>query len=156
MLDWEKFETYIQQHEFKVIHLSRRNHLKLVVSVVRAELLRQQSGVSNLISNQFQELGPTVIPLERFEKARRRIRRQLRLQKVVKRLKLPLLEITYEDLLSNETGILNQVWDFLEVRRLRTRGKTRKNTSPNLRSSVLNLDEILSHYPELVTFVDQA
>ena len=155
VLDWEQFEAYIQRNQFKVLHLSRRNHLKLVVSVVRAELLRQQCGVSNLISNQFEELGPTIIPLERFEKARRRIRRQLRLQKIIKRLNLPLLEIVYEEMLSNERGVLNRVWDFLEVERVITSGRTRKNTPPDLRSAVVNLDEIIDRYPEMASFVDQ-
>ena len=136
--------------------MSRRNHLKLVVSVVRADLLRQQCGVSNLISKEFDELGPTIIPIDRFEKARKRIRRQLRLKRIVRRLKLPTLEITYEDLLNNEQGILNQVWDFLQVPRVHTKGRTRKNTPQDLRSAVLNLDEILDRYPEMTSFVDQA
>lgn len=156
VLDWEQFEAFIQRHRFKVIYLSRRNHLKLVVSVVRADLLRQQCGVSNLISKEFEELGPTIIPLDRFEKARKRIRRQLRLARIVKRLQLPTLEIVYEDFLNNEQGILNRVWDFLDVPRMATTGRTRKNTPPNLRSAVLNLDEILDRYPEMASFVDQA
>ena len=156
VLDWRRFEEYLIHEQFRVIHLSRENQLKLVVSVVRAELLRQQSGVSNLISKQYEELGPTIIPLERFEKARRRIRRQLRLGRIVKNMSLPKLEITYENLLHDEYNVLNRVWSFLQVPRFRTAGRTRKNTSPNLRESVLNLDEILRQYPEMNSFVDQA
>lgn len=156
VLDWKQFATYLQQHEFKVIHLTRTNQLKLVVSVVRAELLRQQCGASNLIRDQFNEIGPTVIPLEKFERARKRIRRQRMLGRKVARLKLPTLEITYEGLLNNERAVLNQVWDFLEVPSSQTSGRTRKNTPQDLHSAVLNLDEILQHYPEMASFVDQA
>ena len=156
VLNWKQFSSYLQQHEFKVIHLTRTNQLKLVVSVVRAELLRQEYGASNLIRDQYNEIGPTTIPLERFERARKRIRRQRMLGRRVKQLQLPTLEITYEGLLGNERAVLNQVWDFLAVPKIQTTGRTRKNTPQDLRSAVLNLDEILQHYPEMASFVDQA
>jgi len=156
ILNWDEFEKLIKSYQFRIIYLSRRNQLKLVVSVVRADLLRQQCGVSNLISQEYDDLGPTIIPLDRFEKARKRIRRQLRLQRMVQRLQLPTLEISYEELLVNERGVLNQVWDFLDVPRVLTTGRTRKNTPHDLRSAVLNLEEILEHYPEMKSFVDRA
>jgi LPS sulfotransferase NodH len=155
ILDLKEFKRYLKAHEFRVIHLTRRNELKFVVSVVRAKLLRAAVGTSNLIDNELPELGPTVIPIADFAKARIRMRRQDRLGQIVDQLKLPTLRIAYEDLVQDEQRELNRLWRFLDLRLVATVGKTRKNTPHDIRSSVINLEEIISNYPEMARFIDQ-
>ena len=153
--DQTAFEAYLKQRQFRIIHLTRTNQLKFVVSIVRAKLLREQEGTSNLIHNRHQPLGPTAIPLADFAKAKTRLRRHNRIAQVIDRLQLPTLEFTYEDLVNDEQSALKRVWDFLDVRNIVTTGRTRKNTPHDIRKAVTNLDEIIDHYPEMARFVDQ-
>ncbi|MEM9412493.1 MAG: hypothetical protein AAGA30_15370 [Planctomycetota bacterium] len=155
VLDQEEFERHLVKNKYHIIHLTRSNPLKFVVSIVRAELLRQQNGSSNLIDSQHPELGPTVIPLADFAKAKTRLRRHHRLTQVIDRLNLPTMNFAYEDLLKNEQAALRKVWGFLGVRSIVTTGRTRKNTPGNLRNAVTNLDEIIDHHPEMARYVDQ-
>ena len=155
VLNLDEFLQYLKDQEFRIIHLTRSNHLKLVVSIVRAKMLRHRIGTSNLIFHDQPPLGPTAIPIADFAKARKRLKRQMRLVRIVKRLKLPTLKIVYEDLLQDELEVLNQVWSFLGVRPTVTNGRTRKNTPHDIRSAVTNLDEIISHFPDMASFVDQ-
>ena len=155
VMDLDAFESYLAEHQFKIINLTRKNHLKFVVSIVRAKMLRAQNGSSNLIENEHEELGPTTIPLADFAKAKTRLRRKNRISQLIDRTKLPNLEVAYEDLLNDESGTLKKIWDFLEVKNIATTGRTRKSTPQDLRNAVVNLDEILAHNPEMVRYVDQ-
>ena len=150
-----KFEAYLKENQFRVIHLTRSNQLKFVVSIVRAKLLRQQSGTSNLIFADQKPVGPSIIPLKDFAEAKKRLRRRNRLTRIIDRMRLPTLEITYEDLIQKERPTLTKVWNFLEVRNIATTATTRKNTPEDVRSVVTNLDEILNHHPDMARFVDQ-
>lgn len=150
-----KFEEYLKENDFRVIHLTRKNQLKFIVSIVRAKQLRAQTGTSNLIFQNQEAVGSTTISLVEFAKAKRRLRRRYRLTRIVDRMKLPSLEIAYEDLLNDEQATLKQLWDFLDVRNVATVGKTRKNTPQDLRQAVSNLDEIIDNHPEMARYVDQ-
>ena len=151
----EKFEKYLKENDFRVIHLTRKNQLKFIVSIVRAKQLRAETGTSNLIFQNQEAVGSTTISLVEFAKAKRRLRRRYRLTRIVDRMKLPSLEIAYEDLLNDEQATLKQLWDFLDVRNVATVGKTRKNTPQDLRQAVSNLDEIIDNHPEMARYVDQ-
>lgn len=150
-----KFEKLLKEKEFRIIHLTRKNQLKFLVSIVRAKMLRAQTGSSNLIFQNQKAVGPTTIPLVEFAQAKRRLRRRDRLTRIIDRMKLPTIELAYEDLLADEQNVLKKLWDFLEVRNVATVGKTRKNTPQDLRQAVTNLDEIISNHPEMGRFVDQ-
>ncbi len=155
VLSLTKFESYLKNFNFRIIHLTRRNHLKFVVSIVRAKMLREQIGDSNLTEASHEALGETIIPLADFAKAKTRLRRTNRITQLIDRLDLPKIEIAYEDLLENERRTLNRVWGFLDVRPIATYSGTRKNTPHDLRTAVTNLDEILNQHPEMLRFVDQ-
>lgn len=152
--DWEQFSQYLHQHSFRIIHQVRDNHLKFIVSVVRAKLLRNAQGKSNLMEPSQQPIGPIEIPEPLFARAKKRLNVARYLQEFVDSLELPLIRITYEQLLSDEQGALNRVWDFLGVEHHPTTGRTRKNTPDDLRQAVTNLDELLAHHPEMQQFVD--
>ena len=130
--DLPVFESYLRRFQFRIINLTRTNHLKFVVSIVRAKMLRAQNGSSNLIDDQHQELGPTSIPLSDFAKAKTRLRRNNRISQLIDRVKLPSLEISYEDLLNDEAATLKTIWDFLGVRNIATTGITSKSYAAGL------------------------
>jgi len=150
-----KFEKFLKENEFRIIHLTRKNQLKFIVSIVRAKQLRERTGTSNLIFQSQEAVGATTIPLVEFAQAKRRLRRRSRLTRIIDRMKLPTIEIAYEDLLTDEQAILKRLWGFLDVRNVATVGKTRKNTPQDLRQAVTNLDEIIDQHPEMARYVDQ-
>ena len=156
VLNLEVFSNYISEHQFRIIHLIRRNKLKFIVSVVRAKMLRRTEGVSNVFARNQEPIGPVEIPVDKFTRATKRLNVANRLQQYVDTLDLPKLKIAYEDLLNNEQATLNGVWDFLDVQRVSTQGVTRKNTPDDVREAVTNLDELLERHPEFIEFVDQA
>ncbi len=149
------FTDYLHEHGFRIIHQVRSNDLKLIISVVRAKILRNNQGTSNLFEPNQKPVGPMEIPEPLFARAKKRLNVSRSLQEYIDTLNLPKLVVRYEELLENEQRVLNQVWDFLEVGRVSTRGQTRKNTPEDIRQAVTNLDEILAHHPEMIPFVDQ-
>ena len=155
VLNREVFTQYITDHQFRIIHLIRRNKLKFIISVVRAKMLRNAEGVSNVFQQNQEPIGPMEIPVAKFTRATKRLNVAVRLQKYIDNLDLPKLKIAYEDLLNDEQVTLKRVWDFLEVEHFDTQGVTRKNTPDDVRQAVTNLDEILERHPEFVEFVDQ-
>ena len=155
VLNRDAFTEYIHEHRFRIIHQIRRNHLKFIVSVVRAKMLRNESGRSNLFEKEFNPIGPMEIPEPLFARAKARLNVDRKLKQYIDSLDLPKLVVIYEDLLAEEQAVLNQVWDFLDVSHVKTQGITRKNTPDDIREAVTNLDEILKCHPEMSKFVDQ-
>lgn len=155
VLDRDVFTRYITDHQFRIIHLVRRNKLKFIISVVRAKMLRNAEGVSNIFQQNQEPIGPMEIPVEKFTRATKRLNVAIRLQRFIDTLDLPKLKIAYEDLLNDEQKTLQAVWDFLDVEHVETQGVTRKNTPDDVRQAVTNLDEILQQHPEFEEFVDQ-
>ena len=155
VLNRDIFTQYLSENQFRIIHLIRRNKLKFIISVVRAKMLRNREGVSNVFDQNQEPIGPMEIPVEKFTRATKRLNVAIRLQAYIDTLDLPKLKIAYEDLLNDEQHTLNRVWDFLEVDHVSTQGVTRKNTPDNVRQAVTNLDQLLDKHPEMVPFVDQ-
>lgn len=153
--DWASFSAYLHEKGFRIIHQIRENQLKFVVSVVRAKMLRNAEGQSNLFHQHQQPIGPIEIPEPLFARAKKRLNVARQLQEFIDTLQLPKLKVVYESLLEDEQAALNQVWDFLEVSRAPTRGLTRKNTPDDIRLAVTNLDELIKHHPDMACFVDQ-
>lgn len=153
--DWARFFDYLHEKDFRIIHQIRENQLKFVVSVVRAKMLRNAEGQSNLFHQHQQPIGPIEIPEPLFARAKKRLNVAKQLQAFIDTLQLPKLKVVYESLLDDEQAALDQVWDFLEVSRAPTRGLTRKNTPDDIRQVVTNLDELIKHHPEMARFVDQ-
>ncbi len=153
--DWDSFSEYLHRGKFRIIHQVRENKLKFIVSVVRAKMLRNAEGQSNLFHKDQQAVGPIEIPETLFARAKKRLNVARQLQEYIDTLQLPILKITYEALLHNEQSVLDQVWDFLDVSRKPTQGLTRKNTPDDVRRAVTNLDELLAHHPEMAQYVDQ-
>lgn len=154
ILDRKAFQSYIIERNFKVIHQIRTNHLKHIVSVIRARTLRSEQGTSNLLDPAHTPMGPTEIPEPIFACEKKRLDIADQLDRFVESLELPKLTIVYEDMLKDEKREFKRLWDFLGVDHVPTEGLTRKNTPDDIRKAVTNLDEILEHHPEMQKFVD--
>jgi hypothetical protein len=61
-------------------------------------------------------------------------------------LQLPKLQLFYEDMLVDQHGFMQRVFDFLEVKAHAVQAKTLKNTSDNLRDVIENFDELRLQY----------
>lgn len=154
ILDRKAFRSYIIERNFKVVHQIRTNHLKYIVSVIRARTLRSEQGTSNVLDPAQNPMGAIEIPEPIFARAKKRLNVVGRLDRFVERLELPKLTIVYEDMLKDEKREFKRLWDFLGVDHVPTEGITRKNTPDDIRKAVTNLDEILEHHPEMQKFVD--
>ena len=155
ILDRQAFRRYLLANDFRVIHQIRRNRLKYIVSVIRANLLRSEHGRSNVVGDEKKKLGAIEIPVPIFTRALKRFHAVDRLKKFVDKLEVPKLTVAYEDLLQDERGTLQRVWDFIDVPPVETEGFTKKATPDNIREAVTNIDEIVKAHPDMAEFVDE-
>lgn len=140
--DPEQFARLLQELNVKIIHMQRRNRIKVTVSEINCNVLYQRTNYYNVYKEQDQ-LPPISIELEHFKKILK-MREDLdnRLSNYVADLGLPILEIYYEDLLIDERSTLKNTYEFLGVPARHTRGKSFKNTSDDLRQALLNFNEL--------------
>lgn len=136
------FSTLLQELDVKIIHMQRRNRIKVAVSEINSNVLYERTNYYNLYKEQ-NRLPPMTIELEHFKrvlKMREELDNSLKI--FVSELHLPTLKIWYEDLLTNEYGVLKKAYEFLDVPVRHTRGKSFKNTNDDLRQALLNFDEL--------------
>lgn len=149
--DLELFANFVEDNNIKVIHLFRRNLVKLIVSVIRAEALRKRVGDSNLY-NPDNKLGKINIEPREFRRHKRRIRIYRQLREFVNELNVDVAHIHYEQLLKNLDGTLSRIWRFLGVSKHQTTAEVKKNTPDRLEDAVENLDELRATFPEYERF----
>ena len=149
--DLELFANFVHDNNIKVIHLFRRNLVKLIVSVIRAEALRDKHGDSNLYSTG-NDLGKITIDPKEFRKHKKRVRYYRELRQFVDELKVDVCHVRYEQLLHNLQGTLGRIWRFLGVSNHRTEAQVLKNTPDRLEDAVANLDELRATFPEYDRF----
>jgi LPS sulfotransferase NodH len=146
ILDPEGFVKLLHEHGVRVIQLQRRNVVKGAVSTLNARRLREVSGNWNLLKEDHR-LPPFAIDPEEFDAClQQRLEDDRALEAFVARLNLPILRLYYEEMLVDEAGFLQRVFDFLQVKPKPVKGKTLKNTSDDLRQALLNFDELRARY----------
>lgn len=133
-------------HNAKVIQLLRRNLVKVVVSLMTGERLKEETGNWNRYAEEAGshpiEIDPVTFRewLEGVEQGQERIR------EFVKELGLDTLELWYEDLLVDRDGAFREVLDFIGLDHHPLESVTRKNTHDDLRRAVLNFDAVRAEY----------
>lgn len=146
VLDLDGFTRVLQEKGCHVIQMQRRNRVKAVVSRINARRLHDRSGNWNLYKEE-DRMPPMNVDLQEFAQfMKEREDADHQLEEYVRRLALPTLLITYEELMTNRDAVLSKVFDFLKISHQRLEGKTLKNTSDDLRDVVLNFDELRSCY----------
>ena len=146
VMDLDGFARVLREHQSLIIHLQRRNTVKLTVSLLNAMRLNELTGDWNLYkaSDRPEKLRVNV---ERFDEYLKAAERKSEDEiAFVSSLGLPALNVYYEDLLSDETGTLQQITRFLGVDYEAVRGDALKVTSNELRDAVENFDELLGCY----------
>lgn len=152
--DIELFRNFVEDNDIKVIHLFRRNLVKLIISIIRADELRRRCGESNLFDRKH-ELGRIKVKKEDFRRHKRRIRDYRELKEFVDGLNADIFRLHYEQLLYGLDHSLGRLWKFLGVDHQKTNASVYKNTPDRLEDAVENLDELRASFPEYERFFDE-
>ena len=153
--DLDLFTNFVQDNGIKVIHLFRRNLVKLIISVIRADELRRLHGDSNLYQAK-KELGKIKVSPKEFRRHKKRIRHYKELRDFVDNLNVDICKVSYEQLLHNLDGSLKKIWRFLGVENQATQAEVMKNTPDRLEDAVENLDELKATFPEYERFFSES
>jgi len=144
--DPEAFSALLEAERPHVLFMRRRNRIKCVVSQIRSRMLKERTNLYNAYRKQ-DRLPAVEIPPDLFDRLlRERERLDAELESFVAQLDLPRLDIFYEDILIDESGLKQRVLEFLGVPHRDTRAQTFKNTSDDLRESVTNLESLKANY----------
>lgn len=144
--DRRKFAELLQEHKVQVIFLGRRNIVKHVVSCFNSQRLYDATGDWNLYRDSDRLSSFRIDPeefanwLRKFDEGRKA------LEEFVMALQLPTLCLYYEDLLAEREKSVALALSFLRVPVAPLQGRTKKNTSDDLRDVVNNFDELRSKY----------
>jgi len=146
ILDPEAFANLLREKQARIIYMYRANTIKAVVSHIRSYLLKQQIGTYNTTTEN-KRLPPTGIEVKWFEKELRvREERDEALDGYLDALGLPVLRVSYEELLADEGATVRKVCAFLGVAYEKTPSRFVKNTSDDLHKVLLNFEELKAHY----------
>lgn len=146
ILDPLGFADLLQKRGARVIHLQRRNRIKLLVSLINGIRLDKATGEWNLYRDR-DRLCPFAVDIEEFKIWLQKVESANRqLADYVETLQLQKLQVTYEEILCDPKSTLAGICQFLEVSSVDIHGQTKKNTSDDLRRVVLNFDELLEEF----------
>jgi hypothetical protein len=146
VLDQDGFARLLRERRCRVIQLQRRNAVKAVVSTINARRQWQVSGNWNLLNEKNRLPAFEVDPAEFEALLAQREAWDRDLEAYASRLELPTLRLWYEDLLADEGAFSDQAVSFLTGTRRPLHGGTLKNTGDDLRTAVLNFDELRRRY----------
>jgi hypothetical protein len=146
VIDKRSFIRYIREKNIKIIHMTRKNIVKLVISEINAQRLFDITGKWNL-DNKAERPGPFNLDLDEFD-AKMKWRAQIEdwLDSYVKIINNPTLQLCYEDLLFDEVDFFKKLYGFIGTSPMQTMSKTIKNTPTDLREIIINYDELLQKY----------
>ena len=145
-LDPPGFAALLRQRRPHIIHLQRRNLVKGVVSMLRANALFRQTNEWNLMdTGQRQE--PFALPAAEFHRLMGvRAERAQELSAYVNALQLPTTEVLYEDMLLDGPAVMRKLCSALGFTYQPVPPRMQKHTSDDLRRDVTNLDELKAAY----------
>ena len=146
VLDLEGFAQLLTEKRCRIIHMSRRNRVKAVVSGFFARRLYEASGKWNLYKEHDRQTPMTIDPGELDACLMEREAADAQLEKYVRHMGLRTLKIFYEDLMVDRDAVLRSIFALLRVQPKPLTGKTLKHTSDNLREVLVNFDELRARY----------
>ncbi len=140
------FAALLKELNVRVIYMQRRNRIKVTVSAICSNMLKEKVNDFNVYSEK-DRLGRVTIPPEEFDRTltEREVLDQ-ELNDFVTGLELPTLEIFYEDVLESVERQVERVCEFLEVPYQKTHSDMVKASSDNLQEMLENFDELKSRY----------
>ncbi|MFV2045193.1 MAG: hypothetical protein ACC700_18415 [Anaerolineales bacterium] len=138
--------SLLRESNCRIIHMTRRNQVKAVISRINALRLWEKTGEWNLYSERNRP-SPIRVDVPKFDELlEHRARVDTALEEFVSQLALPTQTIFYEDLLVLRDTVLQRTFEFLGVPSRPVHGDTRKNTSDDLRDVIINFEELRSRY----------
>ena len=141
----DAFAAVLRETNARVIHMTRRNVVKLAVSRFNRRRLEETTGHANIRPDQGR-LGKFRVPTTFTETEIAQLELRLRaVEEFNEQLGLASMEIVYEDLLVDPDAIASQVAAFLGVPHVPAPGYLQKNTPDDLRLALENYDEIAEH-----------
>jgi len=134
----------IERHGIAIIHMTRENLIKQVVSTIRAMDLFKSSGKYNLREkDKCLVPGPSVISLDRFKTTLTWLEQSVeRLSAFIGTLTVPICHVTYEEVNRDLNGSVRSILQFLNVPHATVQPRLVKVTKDDLRDSVVNYEEI--------------
>lgn len=146
LLDPTAFADTLYEFDVRVIHMERRNLVKLALSSINGARLNEAHGRFYQTPKD-EPLEPIHVEPERLVRAiRQREGFQAAIRPYVDGLKLRKLHVDYEDLLADQGKVTDQVLGFLDLDVFPLTSAVQKTTPDNLRSAVLNYDELRAHF----------
>lgn len=137
-----QFSQLLRERNVKVVHMQRRNRVKVAISEINCNVLHARTGSYNVYKED-DRLPPIRIDVAEF-KSTLAMREQLDsdLKGFVDDLQLPTLDIYYENILLDEPNTLKTTYEFIGVTPRITKGASYKNTNDDLRNALLNFEEL--------------
>lgn len=140
--DREQFAELLREQGVKIIHMQRRNRVKVAISEINCNVLYERTKQYNVYKKE-DRLPAIRIEVPDFKEIlSMRERLDEELKHFVDGLRLSVMNVFYEDLLLDEENTLNGIYQYLGVPSRMTKGASYKNTSDNLRDALLNFDEL--------------
>ena len=134
-----EWDTFIERKDFAVVHLTRRNYLRTIVSLDIAS--KTQKWVARDITSPVKthcitlDSGKIVARIEAIQRLEAQARERMRGWK--------LLEITYEELVGNPAREFGKIASFLSVNDINCKGISLVKQNPGpLRELIKNYNEI--------------
>lgn len=146
----DDFKQTIESRNIRVIHMTRSNLIKQVVSSIRAVDLHEKTGVYNIHvrhADAPEVPGSYSISPSRFDETLKWLEQATnRLGEFVESIETDVFTLTYEDVTSDTERQMALLCGFLGVPEASFRERTKKITSDNLAESVSNYEELRSIY----------
>lgn len=142
--DVHAFQTFLDEQETVLIHLRRRNQLKQAISSIRAIELFKATGDYN-VKGDAPPLPPSEIKLGALKHHLKAITDLADQENafIGSFSRLTPLGVFYEDLLETPDEVFARIHEALAIRPTgEIRSVTRKNTPDDLRTAILNYDEV--------------
>ena len=136
----------IDNEHVRIIHLRRRNLVKLAVSSLAAARLHDRTGQWNLFDEN-DRLKPFHIGYQEFnDRLQYKISVNQTLDKFIAGLHVPVIRLYYEDMLTDEDSYFRKLYKFLDIPDIACISNIKKNVPDDLKQLVLNVDELKEHY----------
>lgn len=136
----------LRRYKVKVILLRRKNRLKLMVSLLNAMRLNDDTGDWNLYDETKRPNGLRVDIPQFKEWLAKKDSSMRELAEFATSLELPVLNVFYEDILYRREETFQQICEWLGVNSQYMEGKCKKNTSDDLAEVIENYSEFVDAF----------
>lgn len=143
----EAFRVYLEEKNYRVIHLDRRNPIKRAISSLNAERIFASAKRRNLLAGD-RALEPFAPSIEDVQRALDKFAALAEVrQRYLDGIACEVKSVFYEDMIADEPAFFAGLHRFLGVReRAPSRSIVQKATPDDLRAALRNHDAIRAHF----------